>query len=127
MVNDTRLFQILDGIVTEEDFIDEDYRAVADILFGQYRDTGQVKPAAIVDIFEDVDKQRLVAKILQTELPFDISEDERERAVNDVIKKTKLARIDYELTQNAGDMAKFQELIMMKAKVSKMHISLKNG
>lgn len=127
MVNDIRLFQILDGIVSEEDFIDEEYRSVANILFGQYRQTGQVKPAAIVDIFEDVDKQRLVAKILQTELPFDISDDDKERAINDVVKKTKLMRIDWELTQNAGDMVKFQELIMMKAKVSKLHISLKNG
>lgn len=127
MVNDTRLFKILDGIVSEEDFIDEDYKAVAEILFNQYRTTGQVTPAAIVDMSPDIDKQRLVAGILQTELPFDISEDEKERAVNDVIKKTKLMRIDWELTQSAGDMAKFQELIMMKAKVSKLHISLKNG
>ena len=43
------------------------------------------------------------------------------------IKKTKLMHIEAELTKNTGDVQKFQELIMQKAKVSKMHISLKNG
>jgi len=127
MVNDTKLFSALEDIVSEEDFIDPDYRAVAEILFTQYRETKTVTPAAIVDIFDDIEKQRLVAKILQTELPFDVDLDEKERAINDVIKKIKSARIDYELSQCANDMVKFQELIMMKAKISKLHISLKNG
>jgi len=78
-------------------------------------------------MFDDVEKQRLVATILQTELPFDITAEEKERAINDVIKKTKLSRIDWELTQCANDMVKFQQLITMKANVSKMHISIKNG
>lgn len=127
MVNDTGLFKILEDVISEEDFFEDDYHAIAETLFKQYRETGEVKPAAIVDMFDDVEKQRLVATILQTELPFDITLEERERAINDVIKKTKLSRIDWELTQCANDMVKFQELIIMKAKVSKMHISLKNG
>lgn len=127
MVNDVSLFSRLDGVISEEDFDDEDYKAVATVLYEQYRSTGGVNPAAIVNYFEDIEKQRLVAKILQTELPFDTSEDERERAINDVIKKTKLAHIDLELTKSTGDVQKFQDLIMLKAKVSKMHISLKNG
>ena len=127
MVNDTGLFKILEDVISEEDFLQEDYRAVADELFRQYRSTGEVKPAAIVDMFDDVEKQRLVATILQTELPFDITAEEKERAINDIIKKTKLSRIDWELTQCANDMVKFQQLITMKANVSKMHISIKNG
>lgn len=127
LVNDPGLFSRLADVLSEEDFIDSDYRAVAGILFQQYRDTGTVNPAAIVDMFDDVEKQRLVAQILQTELPFDMSLEDRERAVNDVVRKTKLASIDYGLTQCGNDMKRFQELIMMKAKISKMHISLKNG
>ncbi len=127
LVNDTGLFKILEDIISEEDFIDTDYRVVAETLFEQYKKNGSVNPAAIVDLFDDVEKQRLVAQILQTELPFDTTIDEKERAINDVVKKTKLARIDYELGQSAQDVVKFQELIMMKAKISKLHISLKNG
>ncbi|MDD6402160.1 MAG: DNA primase [Lachnospiraceae bacterium] len=127
MVNDVSLFSKLEGVISEEDFDNEDYYAVAKTLYEQYKSTGKVNPAAIVNYFEDIEKQRLVAQILQTELPFDVSEDEKERAINDVIKKTKLMHIEAELTKNTGDVQKFQELIMQKAKVSKMHISLKNG
>ncbi len=127
MVNEPKLFKILEDVISEEDFIGDDYRAIADTLYKQYRETGSVKPAAIIDMYEDVEKQRLMARILQTELKFEPTEEDRERALNDVIRKTKLARIDYELTQCKDDMSKFQNLIMMKAKVSKLHISLKNG
>lgn len=127
MVNDISLFDILDGIVSEDDFIDEDYKAVAKELFGQYRANGEVKPAAIVNIFDDIEKQRLVATMLQTELPYETTSEERERAINDVVKKTKLARIDNDIANCATDMARLQELIVMKAKVTKLHISLKHG
>lgn len=127
LVNDTSLFKLLEGIVDETDFIGDNYHLVATTLFEQYRQNGSVNPAAIVNLFDDVESQRLAAGILQTELPFDTTLEEKERAINDVVKKTKLARIDMELTKNAEDVVKFQELIVMKAKVSKLHISLKNG
>lgn len=127
LVNDTGLFDVLSGIISEEDFVAEDYRTVADILFSQYRETGQVKPAAIVDMFPDMDKQRLVASILQTELAFDMTLEEREKAVNDVVKRTKLAKIDYDMSMCMDDMVRLQELIKAKAKIAKLHISLKSG
>ena len=127
MVNDPGLFEILDGTISEEDFSDEECTAVAQVLFKQYRETGSVRPASVVDMFDDVDKQRMVATMLQTELPFETSSEERERALNDVVKKVKLDRIDRDLNANSNDMAKFQALIMEKAKLSKMHISLNNG
>lgn len=127
MVNDTSLFELLSGIISEEDFSGDDYRAVAHVLFEQYEKNGQVNPAAIVNIFDDIEKQRLVASMLQTELAFDTTAEERERAINDVVKKTKIARIESELSTCGNDMARFQELITMKAKLSKLHISLKSG
>lgn len=127
LVNEPWLFGRLEGIISEDDFVDADYRVVAEVLFKQYRETGTVKPAAIVDLFDDIDKQKLVAKILQTELPFDLSLEDKERAINDIVRKTKLARIDYGLASCGNDMKQFQELIMMKAKISKMNISLQNG
>lgn len=127
MVNDTRLFKVLDGIVSEEDFSDEECLAVARVLFEQYKTTGNVKPAAIVDMSDDVERQRMVAGMLQTELPFEVDSEERERALNDIVRRVKLDKIDRELSSSAGDMAKFQKLIMDKAKMGKLHISLRNG
>lgn len=127
LVNDTSLFEALEGIVDENDFRGDSYKLVATALFNQYRQSKSVNPASIVNMFDDVEGQRLVAQILQTELPYDISPDEKEKAINDVVKRTKLDIIDYEMNNNSGDLTKFQKLIADKAKVSKLHISLKNG
>lgn len=127
LVNDTSLFEALEGFVDENDFRGDSYKLVATALFNQYRQSKSVNPASIVNMFDDVEGQRLVAQILQTELPYDISPDEKEKAINDVVKRTKLDIIDYEMNNNSGDLTKFQKLIADKAKVSKLHISLKNG
>lgn len=127
MVNEPPLFNILEGIITPDDFQDENCRAVAGKLIEQYKQTHTVSPASIVDGSEDIEQQRVIACIMQTELPFDISNEEKERAINDVVKKTKLAKIDYDLTQCGNDMVKFQQLIVNKANISKLHISFKNG
>ena len=127
MVNEPPLFDILEGIITPDDFQDENCRAVAGKLIEQYKQTHTVSPASIVDGSEDIEQQRVIACIMQTELPFDISNEEKERAINDVVKRTKLAKIDYDLTQCGNDMVKFQQLIVNKANISKLHISFKNG
>lgn len=127
MVNDTSLFELLDGVISEEDFSDEECFPVAKVLFEQYRQSGVLKPAAIVDMFEDVDKQRMVATMLQTELPIETSFEDRERALNEVVRKVKLDKIDMELSRSSNDMMKFQNIILEKAKLSKLHISLKKG
>lgn len=124
MVNDVKLFDTLKDYITEEDFVGEDYRSIANALFKQYRETGTVVPASLVDVTDDIERQQLVARILQTELPFDVDAEKRERAINDVIKKTKLERIDYELTMCGGDAKKCQELVIQKSKISKQYISI---
>ncbi len=127
MVGKPELFQQLEGILSEDDFVDEDYHTVAKRLFDQYRETGTVNPAAIVNLFEDIEKQRLVAKILQTELNVEITEDEKERVINDLVRKVKVARIDYELAHITDNPEKLPEVIAEKARLTKLHISLKNG
>ena len=127
MVGQPELFRQLEGILSEDDFIDEDYHTVAKRLFDQYRQTGTVNPAAIVNLFEDIEKQHLVAKILQTELDVEITEEERERVINDLIRKVKMARIDYELANIAANPEKLPEVIAEKGRLTKLHISLKNG
>lgn len=127
MINEPILFSNLDQIVTPDDFRDVNCRAVAEQLMLQYEQTHTIQPAAIINGSDDIEQQRVLATIMQTELPFDISDEDKERAINDVIRKTKLAKIDYELTQCGSDMVRFQELIQKKAGVSKLHISLKNG
>lgn len=127
MVGMPELFDTLKDVITEDDFTDEDYKTIAHMLFEQYKNTGKVSAAAIVNVFDDVEKQHLVAEILQTELPFDTTIEEKEKALNDVVIKTKQQRIDYEAGNCAGDLSKIQQLIGMKTQLAGLHISLKNG
>lgn len=124
MVNDNRVFEKLKDVVSVEDFIDENHREVARKLYDQYAQKGKVDPAAIIDVSDDLEKQHLMAEILQTELPFDMSEDERRQAINDVVKKVKQQRIEYELSRCATDANKLKALIMEKAALPKLYISL---
>jgi DNA primase len=124
LVNDTSLFEKLEDIISVEDFTDDDYRQVAERMFEQYRDTGQVVPASIVNMFEDVEKQKLVGSILQTELPYDISHDEKEKAINEVVRKVKFARIEYELQNCGDDMEKLTRLITERGRLSELAVHI---
>jgi len=124
MVNYPYLFDKLDGVVSEEDFSEGDYRAVASALYGQYRRNGSVNPAAIVNIFEDVDKQRLVAEMLQTETRFSTTKEETEQAILEVIKRIKLDNIERELSL-VQDINKLASLIKKKQEVMNLKISIR--
>ncbi len=124
LVNEPILFEKLKDIVTVEDFTDENHRQVAEKLFEQYEAKGKVDPASIIDVSDDLEKQHLIADILQTELPFEMSQEEKAQAINDVVKRVKQERIEYELSRCATDPRKLQQLIMEKANLSKLYISL---
>lgn len=124
LVNDVTLFDKLKDIISEDDFLEEDYRIVAKHLFEQYRTTGTVNPAVLVSLFDDIEKQRLAAKMLQTELRYNMDRQEKEQAINEIVKKVKTIRINRELSEGITDPEKMKMLILMKGKVAKLHISL---
>ncbi len=124
MVSDISLFEKLKDIVTVDDFVDENHKQVACKLYEQYSSKGKIDPAAIVDVSDDLDKQHIIAEILQTELPFEMTDEEKSHAINDIVRKVKLERIEYELSKCATDPQKLKQLIMEKASLSKLHISL---
>lgn len=125
MANDGTLFQKLSGIIDEDDFPDADYKAVAHALFEQYNTTGMVNLASIVDTFPDAEKQSLAASILQTELTVSVDKTERERALNEVIKRVKSESIERALAGDvSNDLEKLSKLIRQKADLDKLHIKL---
>ena len=123
MVNEPGLFQKLDGIIDETCFEDGVYRMVADKLFFQYRENGKVEPASIVTTFESLEEQRLVAEMLQTNIGIDMTQEEINNAVTDVVKKIKLSSIEDKLAKT-NDIGEMQNLIRAKADLTKLHISL---
>lgn len=126
LVNEPSLFESIDGIIDENAFDEGIYRLVAGKLFEQYRKQGKVEPAIIINLFDSVEEQRLVAQMLQADLRIDMTSDEINSAITDVVKKLKLASIEDELL-HTNDISRMQQLIREKANVSKLNITLNNG
>ena len=123
LVNRPELFARLDGVVSEADFEPGIYRTVADKLYSQYREKHKVEPAVVVNTFQDVEEQRLVAGMLQTDLAIDMTEEEVGNAITEVVKKIKLASIKKQL-ENENDMMKVQQLIKDRKKIEKFKVIL---
>ena len=123
LVNRPELFARLDGVVSEADFEPGIYRTVADKLYSQYREKHKVEPAVVVNTFQDVEEQRLVAGMLQTDLAIDMTEEEIGNAITEVVKKIKLASIKEQL-ESENDMMKVQQLIKDRKKIEKFKVIL---
>ena len=58
LIEDTRLFGAIKGLITAEDFTEELYHRVATELFAQYEADGSVNPAQIISRFPEADEQK---------------------------------------------------------------------
>ncbi len=123
--DDVTLFHVLQGIIEPEDFTEEPYKQVADMLFSQYRESGQVYPAKIISCFESKEEQSLVASLFNTDIKT-VEDKEREKALNDIVLKIKKHSLDYK-SSHMTDLSELTKLIEDKKKLEKMHISLTNG
>lgn len=73
--------------------------------------------------FESLEEQRLVAEMLQTNIGIDMTQEEINNAVTDVVKKISLSSIEDKLAKT-NDISEMQSLIRAKANLTKLHISL---
>ena len=68
LIEDTRLFKTVSSLITPDDFTEELYHKVAEVLFGQYKENGTVNPAAIISMFEDEEEQKEVAGLFNARI-----------------------------------------------------------
>ena len=125
LTRDVSLFKKLEGIISEEDFIEEPYKSVAKWVFKEYREKGKVIPANIVNTFEEIEEQRDVATILSTELynPGEEGEvSEQERALIDIVKKVKIKALDKAFA--TADPVMMTELIKQRSLIDRLEIKL---
>ncbi len=123
MVNDPKLFDRLDGIISEKDFTDENIGPVAKILFDQYREKGSLSPAAVIDKYPDLEMQQKVAAMISTELastPED--DDEKRKALRDIVRKVKDNSIKCAMSDPHIDPARLNELIIMKQSLNRLEV-----
>ena len=122
MVNEQFLFDKLSDVISEEDFTEPVICDVAEMIFKQYKDSGQVNPAQILNQFEDTEAQEKVSGIFTKELDFDTTPSVLEKALTDLIIKIKSDNID-KLRKERTDISSI-ELAKKKADLKKLRVRI---
>lgn len=120
--NDPLLFEKTREIIGAEDFVDEPYHQVAEMIYEQYANTNAVEPATIISKFQSKEEQSLVAGLFNKELKAISRDTEQQKALNEVIRSIKKHSLDYR-SRKVTDMKELQQLILEKKKLQTLNIT----
>ena len=122
LIEEEGIYDKIKDIISENDFIEPPYNTVSKMLFEQLRN-GQINPAKILNIFTDEDEHRKAAELFNTSLREEMSREEKEKALNDMVLVVKKSSIDYS-AKNVTDIKQLQDIITMQKNLSKIRITL---
>ena len=127
MIDDSRLFGIISRHISPGDFTQSQYRAVAELLYEQYR-AGSLNPAKIINHFTEEEEHREAAALFNTRISRLTTPEEKVRAIKDSLLRVKSNSIDVRMKNlEPTDMAGLQRLMEEKrqlGELEKLHISL---
>lgn len=126
ITEEPEIYQKIKPYIKAEDFTEELYRKAADKLFADL-EQGIFNPAAIISTFEEEEEQRAVAELFNTKLAEITTQQEREKALHDIIYAVKKNSFEYYSARMGTDMNAINQVISGKKALevlSKTHISL---
>lgn len=127
MLEGEEIFRQIRKYVSPEDFTEELYRQVAELLYRQY-DEGAVNPAQIMNHFTDEEEHRQVAALFHTRIRELSTVREQEKALKETILRVKEYSIEKAARNlDPADMAGLQKLMEEKRMLQtpeKLHISI---
>lgn len=109
-------FRRIQGIITPADFSEGFCRTVAEMVFAQFLESGTIRPAQIINHFENKEEQTMAAALFSTEFREEMDEAGQKKAFEDTVRKVKQAALEaaIEAAVEAGDMERFQQLLSEK-------------
>lgn len=121
------LYDKIKDIITPEDFTEDIFRKVAELLYEQKK-SGAVNPAQIISLFAEEEEQREVAELFHARIHEVDSAAERDKALKETILRVKDNSISYRSAHlEPTDMQGLQQLVADKRtlqNMEKMHISI---
>ena len=123
LIEDPSLYDKIKDYIDEDDFEDPLYHKAATLVFEEFKVTGQVTPARILNQFEDVEEQKTAASLFNTKLKTDDDPAIREKALNETVKRIKKNSLDLK-SRSVREISDLQKIIQEKAKLQKLYISL---
>ncbi len=124
LINESSLFDALNGVLSPEDFYEPVYHSIAEELFTQYKAEGKVTPAAILDHYQSKEEHDKIAGIMQQDFDMEIAQEEKAKTVTDLVRTVKERSILHQLDNAKGDLTKINQLMMEKARIQKLIIRL---
>lgn len=128
LIEHNGLYQKIKKYITPEDFTEELYHRVADLLFVQFEETGNANPAQIINCFQEEEEQKEVAGLFNARIQQIETQDEMEKALKETIIRVKQNSMKYRSEHlPPTDMAGLMKLVEDKKhleELERMHISI---
>ena len=123
LIENPKLFEKIEGIITADDFKEELYHRVAVMVFEGHA-KGQVNPAGILNHFiNDEEQYKTVAALFHATLEESLTGREQKKAFAETVIKVKNNSLD-EASRTATDIAQLQEIIRARSALKSLHISI---
>ena len=124
LINDNSLIGRLDDILTADDFADPIYQNIVKELYDQYKTSGKVEPAVIMDRYQSKEEHDKVASIIQQDFDMEVTPDEKSQVITDLVKQIKRKGIDQRIEAAKGDLNLMGQLMMEKKSIEKLNIRI---
>ena len=128
LIEDTKLFSKIQGLITPEDFTTELYNKVALMLFEQYEKENMVNPAKIVSAFSQEEEQREIAELFNARIHQVETHSDMEKALKETIIRIKQNSINYRSNNlDPTDLNGLMKVVEDKRaleQLEKLHISI---
>ena len=123
LIETPALFEKIEGVITADDFVEDLYHQVAQLVFDGHRE-GNLNPAAILSRFiNDEDQYKEVAALFNASLKESLNNEEQKKAFSETVMKVRKNSLDV-ASRNAKDITQLQEIIRQQAALKQLHISL---
>ncbi|MCI5653107.1 MAG: DNA primase [Lachnospiraceae bacterium] len=123
LIEDPKLFDKIEGIITPDDFQEDLYHQVAQMVFDGHA-RGDVNPAGILNHFiNDEEQYKEVAALFNASLKESLNNEEQKKAFSETVIKVRKHSLD-EASRNASDIETLQKIIQAQSALKTLHISL---
>ena len=123
LIENPKLFDKIEGIITPDDFREDLYHQVAQMVFDGHA-RGDVNPAGILNHFiNDEEQYKEVAALFNASLKESLNNEEQKKAFSETVIKVRKHSLD-EASRNASDIETLQKIIQAQSALKTLHISL---
>ena len=123
LIEDPKLFDKIEGIITPDDFREDLYHQVAQMVFDGHT-RGDVNPAGILNHFiNDEEQYKEVAALFKASLKESLNTEAQKQAFSETVIKVRKHSLD-EASRNASDIETLQKIIQAQSALKTLHLSL---